>query len=323
MPDDKAKLKYRYIAKLLVAVVLITYLIYSCNLKFLIMTLSRIDINLACLVFIMSLLFFFCGALNLWLLVRSMHRIPFGPFMHAYVYGYAVNLFTPGQLGDISMAFILKKYGIYYSRSTLAYGVDKVITMLFILFTGYIGATFLLKNFIWPKWIFAIPVICAMGAMACIWLMLYIPCNDGYVGRLKQFIKNIYAESLLWNGKFTAIALNIALTIIKWLILSVTYYLAFLAFGIDAKWPEVGIIPIISTLVGYIPVSIGGIGTVELCAVYLFSLISIDRVYVLDVYIILRVIAYFQAGVVLGLCNRYFGRARIFQGFSPRPAPKK
>jgi len=121
----------------------------------------------------------------------------------------------------------------------------------------------------------------------------------------------MYKEALLWDTKFKAIILNIMLTIIKWFVLSLTYYLAFLAFGTEVKWPEVGIIPIISTLVGYLPISVGGIGTVEVCAVYLFSLISIDRVYVIDVYIFLRFITYLQAGVILGLCNWQFRRAPI------------
>jgi uncharacterized protein (TIRG00374 family) len=146
--------------------------------------------------------------------------------------------------------------------------------------------------------------------MTCVVLIVYMPSDTGRIGRVKQFIKNTYKEAVLWDAKYTLILLNIALTIIRWLVLSVTYYLAFRAFGIEAKWPEVGIIPIISTLIGYIPISVGGIGTVELCAVYLFSLISIDRVYVIDVYIFIRFITYLQAGVILGLCTWQFRRAR-------------
>lgn len=311
MSEDIIKLKYRHIVKLLITVGLIVYLLHSCNLSLLMSTLSSINISFACLAFLVSLLLFFSGALNLWLLMNSICHIPLRLFMQPYSYGYAVNLFTPGQLGDISVALFLKKHGMYYSRSTLAYAVDKVISMLFILSIGYIGARCLLNEFEWSIWIFGIPLIGAVSAMACIVLILYMPYDTGQIGRAKQFIKNMYNESLLWDGKFKAIMLNIILTIIKWLLLSVTYYLAFCAFGMEVKWPEVGIIPIISTLIGYIPISVGGIGTVELCAVYLFSLISIDKVYVIDVYIFLRFITYLQAGVILGLCNWQVRRARI------------
>jgi uncharacterized membrane protein YbhN (UPF0104 family) len=220
-------------------------------------------------------------------------------------------LFAPGQLGDVSVALFLKKHGMYYSRSTLAYAVDKSISMLFIISIGYLGARFLLNDLAWSIWIFGIPMLCSVFAITCIMLMLHIPYDTGRIGRAKQFIINMYREAVLWDSKISAIIFNIILTVIKWLLLSVTYYLAFRAFGVEVKWPEVGIIPIISTLIGYIPISVGGIGTVELCAVYLFSLISIDRVYVIDVYIFLRFITYLQAGIILGLCNWQFRRVRI------------
>ena len=303
--------KYRWIVKSTIAVGLIAYLLYSCKPSLLISTLSNINVGLACLVFIVSLLLVFSGALNLWLLMNSICHIQLTLFMRAYSYGYAVNLFTPGQLGDISVAIFLKRHGIYYSRSTLAYTVDKLITLLFILSIGYIGARFLLKDSVGPIWIVGIPLICIACAVAFIVLILYIPFDTGYIGRTKQLIKNMYNESLLWDAKSKYIILNVVLTVFKWLVLSLTYYLAFRSFGIEVKWPEVGLIPIMATLIGYIPISVGGIGTVELCAVYLFSLISIDRVYVIDVYIFLRLIAYLQAGAILGLCNWQFRRTQI------------
>jgi uncharacterized membrane protein YbhN (UPF0104 family) len=296
--------------KLIIAVGLTVYLLNSCNLALLISTLSSINGRLACLAVIMSLLLFFGGALNLWLLLNSICHIPVQLFLYSYSYGYAVNLFAPGQLGDISLTLFLKKHGIYYSRSTLAYAIDKCISMLCILLLGYIGTIFMLNNFAAPIWIFGIPLILSICAMICILVLAYLPYDAGKIGRAKHFIRSMYKEAALWDAKYKAIILNIMLTIIKWLVLSLTYYIAFRAFGIEAKWPEVGIIPVIATLIGYIPISVGGIGTVELCAVYLFSLISIDRVYVIDVYIFLRFITYLQAGVILGLCNWQFRRAR-------------
>jgi uncharacterized membrane protein YbhN (UPF0104 family) len=273
-------------------------------------TFVSINASVAFIVFVTSLLLFLSGALNLWLILNSIHHIPLILFIQSYSYSYIVNLFTPGQLGDISVAIFLKKHGIYYSRSTLAYVVDKAISMVFILLLGYIGAKVLLKDVAGPLWLFAIPPICVVFALACMVLILYIPYKSSQIGRAKQFLLNIYNEALLWDTKYKAIILNIILTIARWLLLSLTYYLAFCAFGIEVTWPEVGIIPIISTLIGYMPISVGGIGTVELCAVYLFSLISVDRVYVIDVYIFLRFITYVQAGLILGLSNWRFRQQR-------------
>ena len=308
MLRDRIRVNYIFIMKVIITTSLIGYLLYSCNIAILASTLSNINLPLAAVTFILLPIVLFIGGINLWLMMNSISNIPLKIFIRAYSYGYAVNLFSPGQLGDISVALFLKKDGIYYSHSTLAYAVDKVISMIFAISLGYIGVKFLLADLAVPRWIFGIPPICAICAMACMILILYIPNDTGTIGRIKHFIKGTYKEAVLWNAKYKAIILNIMLTIIRWLVLSVIYYFAFRAFGIDARWPEVGIIPIISTLIGYIPISVGGIGAVELCAVYLFSLISIDRVYVIDVYIFIRFITYLQAGVILGLCNWQFRR---------------
>jgi uncharacterized protein (TIRG00374 family) len=307
---DRLKTNYIFIVKMIITTSLVAYLLHSCNITVLMSTLSNINISLACLTFIILPLVLFIGGINLWLMMNSISTIPLKAFIRAYSYGYAVNLFSPGQLGDISVALFLKKDGICYSHSTLAYTIDKGISLLFFITIGYVGARFLLTGFAGSIWIFSIPLLCVICAMACLILILYIPSNTGKIGRIKQFIKNTYKEAVLWDAKYNAIILNIALTIIRWLIVSLIYYLAFRSFGIEVKWPEVGIIPIISTLIGYIPISVGGIGAVELCAVYLFSLISIDRIYVMDVYIFIRFISYLQAGIILGLCNWQFRRAR-------------
>jgi uncharacterized protein (TIRG00374 family) len=259
----------------------------------------------------MLLLVVVVGGINLWLLLNSISHIPLRVFMRSYSYGYAVNLFAPGQLGDISVTLFLKEDGVYYSRSTLAYLVDKAISMLFLLLIGYLGARFMIKQSIGSAWILGIPLICIILAISIVVVILCMPYDSGRIRRAKQFIINMYNEFVAWDNKSIAIVRNIMLTIIKWLLVSATYYVAFYSFGVKVTWPEIGIIPIISTLIGYIPISLGGIGTVELCAVYLFSLISIDKVYVIDVYIFLRSITYLQAGIILGLCNWQFRRARI------------
>ncbi len=64
----------------------------------------------------------------------------------------------------------------------------------------------------------------------------------------------------------------------------------------------VGVVPIMSTFVGYLPISVGGVGTVELSAVYLFSLIGVSKAAVLATYVIQRTTQYFLA-VIFGLTS--------------------
>src|SRR5271157_2246559 len=198
MLDDIIKLKYGHILKLLITVGLIVYLLYSCNMNVLVSTLSSINLSLAGMIFVALPLVLFIGGINLWLMMNSISNIPLKVFVRAYSYGYAVNLFSPGQLGDLSIAIFLKKHGVYYSHSTLAYAVDKFISMIFILSVGFIGARFLLTDFAGPIWVFGIPLVCAICAMIFILLILYIPNDAGKIGRIKHFIKSTYKEAVLW-----------------------------------------------------------------------------------------------------------------------------
>ncbi len=194
MLEGRVKVNYIFLIKLAVTTGLIIYLIYSCNIDMLASTLSSINLPLAGLTFVMLPLVLFIGGMNLWLLMNSISPIPLTVFIRAYSYGYAVNLFSPGQLGDISMTLFLKKDGIYYSHSTLGYTVDKLISLLFLLLLGYIGARFLLRDFAAPMWIFSIPLICIVCTMACIILIVYIPKDTGHIGRIKLFIISLYNE---------------------------------------------------------------------------------------------------------------------------------
>ena len=70
-----------------------------------------------------------------------------------------------------------------------------------------------------------------------------------------------------------------------------------------------GVIPVMSTLVGYIPVSVGGIGTVEVSAVMLFKMLGVAESIVISAYLFLRLLQYLLA---LGLTG--FLRETIAEG---------
>src|SRR5271169_2633666 len=205
MLDGRIKANHIFLIKLAITTGLITYLIYSCNIDMLASSLYSINLPLAGLTFIMLPSILFIGGMNLWLLMNSISRIPLTVFIRAYGYGYAVNLFSPGQLGDISITIFLKKDGVYYSHSTLGYAVDKLISMLFLLVLGFIGARFLLNGFAGPMWVFSIPPICIVCAIACIAFIVYIPNDTGHIGRIKHFINSLHNEAVLWDAKYKAI----------------------------------------------------------------------------------------------------------------------
>ena len=287
-----------YILRLSLAAGMIVYLIYTVGITALIGTFTRINLYWCILTIFANLAFFFLGAFNIWLLLRVMQPIPFTEFARSYVYAFSINLFAPGQLGDASIALFLKKQGIPLRKSGLAYLIDKIVTVFVLFCIVWYGAHIFLPE-INPVWFIAMPFAGLSAIVLAIVIILKVPSDFKYVLKAKQWTISTLDELKSVRDKWHILILNTFLTIVKWLVMCLSYFCAFRSFGQFMPWPEIGIIPVLSTLVGYIPVSVGGIGTVEYSAVYLFSIMGVAESIVLSTYLFLRSLQYIQTGVMM------------------------
>lgn len=245
-----------------------------------------------CLLFL-----FLLGGFNVWIILRTLQPIDFMKFMRSYAYCFAVGLFAPGQLGDATLTIFLRRDGIPLSRSTVAYALDKVVTVMVLLLVGLYGAKLLLPKFS-LIWFLALPIIGLVILFIALYSGLVTSIQSPLINRWREWVAAFIKDLQILGGCWYVIVLNMILTIAKWGLLSVCYFAAFAAFGNQVGWPEIAVIPVLSTLVGYIPVSLGGIGTVEVSAVYLFSLQGVNESTVLSAYVILRLMQYLLAGMM-------------------------
>jgi len=297
-PEAKSRYSWTYVLRFSVALLLISYLIYSAGLSKLIATFVNFKPLAAIATVLSSMFFLFLGAINIWLLLRAMHSISFFKFMKSYIFSYSVNLFTPGQIGDASLGLFLKKQGVPYSQSTVAYSIDKGVTALVLLSIAGVGVKMFLPQ-VNLKWLIILPLVAGTFMVTIGGGIWFIGWNCRFLRRLQNLLKNAILELTIFKDRWYLIVVNLSLTVAKWLVMSLTFYLGFYCLGVSISWPEIGIIPATSTIVAYIPISIGGLGTVEFLAIYLFSLIAVDEVKVLGAYLFLRCLTYLQAGVIL------------------------
>ncbi len=291
-----------YFFRLTVAVALLVSVILWIGISSLIETFLKVRPFLGLITALCLFFLFLLGAFNIWLLLRAMQPLTFGKFIRSYIYCFAVSLFAPGQLGDVTLTLFLKRQGIPLSRGGVAYLLDKAITICILFLVGWYGAGLLLPE-INSVWFLVLPVIGIIFFLSFVSLVRFIPVKSPYLEKLQQWISGAINELRVFRRKWYLIVLNISLTIGKWLMLSACYFVAFLSFREWIEWPAIGVIPVLSTLVGYIPVSLGGMGTVEISAIYLFSLKGIEKPTVLGVYLFLRLLQYFLAGVILIIIN--------------------
>jgi uncharacterized membrane protein YbhN (UPF0104 family) len=245
---------------------------------------------------------FMIGAYNVWLILNGLYPMPFLTFLRTYSYSWATSLVTPGQAGDVSMILFMRKHGVAVHISSVAYFVDKLMTLAVFTVVGWYGCTSLLPEL---KWIwFGLFTGLLLVLPVALFLFRYSVFKFKLFYRLQQRVEAVVSDLQRLRSRWYLLLINLVLTVVKWLVVSCVFWIAFRSFNTPVKWPYIGFIPILSTLVGYIPVSIAGVGTVEITAVFLFEKIGIFKPVVLSAYILLRVLQFLIAAFLMALFSK-------------------
>lgn len=284
--------------RLLVTVTLLGFLVATTGIDSLTERILGLRLAWVCLTALCLLVLLVLGGFNAWLLLRAIRPVAFATFFPNYLYAWAVGLVTPGQLGDASMVLFLKRAGIATHQSSAAYTLNKTITICVLSVVSCFGANLLLPG-VNAIWFLLGPVIAAGVALAGLGLLWRMARSSALAERVQQRIHQAMRELLIFKSKWHVLALNIALTIINWLAQSVCFFVVFRSVGEWVGWPMIAVIPVLAILVGFIPISLGGLGAVECMAAYLFALIGVETSSVLAAYFLLRVTNYMLAGLVL------------------------
>lgn len=280
-----------------IAVLLILCIVYSIGLQELLNTIKTINpffgIAVGCCLFLLYLL----GALNIWLLLTIQNSLPFAPYLKVYSYSWVASLITPGQAGDASLILLMKKQGVPMHRTGIIYLIDKLITLVFFSWIALYGSWVIvpeLRVIFFPM---------ALGLIILILLFVgaitVFPENNKYTKKIRQRLEGVFLELRTIGSGRNRLLLNFFITILKWLVVSLGFFMAFVAFNESIGVSEIAVIPIISTLVGYVPVSVAGIGTVEFTAGYLFAKVGVAQSVVLSAYLLMRSLQYFLALFIL------------------------
>ena len=298
--------------RLTLAIGLIGYLIYIAGIKNIVLVIKEINWIYGLLALFFNCALLFLGAFNVRLLLQVLQPVPLVSFTRFYLYGFAVNLIAPGQFGDASIALFLKKYGVPFKKSGLVYLFDKVTTVLVLFTVAWLGARLFLPQ-VAAIWFIILPILGLSVMGAVLFLLIRLNWNNHWLVKIQRWLTETLHEARIFQQNLHIIFINVLLTVVKWLVLSLVYFLAFYSMGHYVPFPAIGVIPVLSTLVGYIPISLGGIGTVEWAAIYLFSSQGIEQPVVLSVYLFLRSLQYIQATVLL----------LIFEWLKPRELQSK
>jgi uncharacterized membrane protein YbhN (UPF0104 family) len=248
---------------------------------------------------------FVFGIVNVWLLLRRLAEIDLRTFADVYAASWTSALFLPGQLGDATQVLLLRRHGIPLAASTAAYAADKLVSLGFMLAVACTGAVrhghAFSEQLHRPSLL--VPLLGLAGAGLAIVVLFGMLSRQQRFGRLRAIMSRGRDALLTFAREPRLLLANLTITIVKWLLMMLSYTWAFRAFGVRVSLIDAATIPIMSSLVGYLPVSVGGLGTTEWTAVALFRSSGVAEAVVLAVFLLLRTSVILVAVLLLAVVH--------------------
>ncbi|HLC92870.1 MAG TPA: lysylphosphatidylglycerol synthase transmembrane domain-containing protein [archaeon] len=249
------------------------------------------------------------SAYKVWILVKFKEKkIGFRRMLYYYCVGWAAGLVSVGKIGEFSASYFLKKDGMPYSRSLAIILVDKITTLL--AFTAIaIAGTFLffgLSNV--PLAAFSAILLAGLAAFAVI-LVKVNPSELPFVKaipKLNDFASkhsnnfNIFRETFIdfFSSGKKLLAENMALTIVRVGIMALNSIFLFMAINSNIDFFFMVFIIAVTAIIALMPITISGLGIVEISFIYLASLVGIGAETALATQALTLAINYF-AGVLI------------------------
>lgn len=251
-----------------------------------------------------SLLAIVLGALvsgtNAWWLAMRSEGVGYGRFLSHYWTGWSVGLILPGQVGDaLTISLLLRQQQIPLSRSLAGLGIDKLLSLLVALAAVCALPVVFTDSAVGTA---AIGLIAALVAMlfalaaAERWLAARVALISGRL--LKHAVDAMLHAGQLLRVRPGVVVANLLLSLLKLGLTGLSYWYALQAMGQPmawAQWPAVTLCAAAAGLVAYVPVSLNGIGTVELTGIALFGALGLPAAAILGSYLWLRFATLFAA----------------------------
>jgi len=287
---DKQKRSFGIIVRLTLGILLVLLLIWNVSIEKLIQSLAQVSFPHLFLAISYLYASIILGAFNQYILFTAFSLLSYKTFFFAYFKAFAVGLLLPGQIGDASIAFFLKSEGLYYSQTLSVYILDKFLTFIL-----YVSVLFIFMGDImgYPA-IISLLLLIALGFLMSLVFYIIVKLTSSFPvswqkNRLMRFIHNLSSQLFFFAKHHPFLLLiNFFLTFFKLGLVMFSYHAILTSLDYSLSVWKVGLAAIASGIVGYIPVSIQGLGTVEAVALLNFKTLGVSPPDVLVCYLLLR-----------------------------------
>jgi hypothetical protein len=286
--------------KFLIGIVILSNLFYKIGFKSILTTMSEMELVYIVPIVIIIIATNFIGGLNLKILFSTFKiNIPSIKLFRSYSLSWAISLFIPGRLGELSIIYFFKKSNISIGMASAAIILDKIISIIIVAFFAFIGLFIFLDKS-------QIIKIIAFFVLFIVFL-IYSIFNE----KIRNIIRMILGK---YSRKFTGFSkslfqmtekgkmnlfLDFLLTITKWIISTSVIFFLFLSLNQKISFFDVLLLNSIISLISLIPISLSGLGIRESAAVLLFTKIGIKNEITASTYFAALIIKYIIAVLIL------------------------
>ena len=286
--------------KIFISLAILGILLYKIGFKDILNILSGMKLIYILPVVITMMASNFIGGVNIKVLLRTFKiRISPVKMFKLYSLSWAISLFVPSRLGELSILYFLKKEKVKLGTASSVTILDKAISLIVVFLFAMMGLLIFLPG----SQIIEITFIFVMAI-----IMLVFALYSEYTRRLARKMLGKYSK--IFSGFYKSLIkikkegkesllLDFFLTIVKWLVSTMVIFFLFISLNQKVPYLDVLLINSIVALIALAPVSISGNGVREYAAVVLFGKVGISGGIVASAYIAGLIIRYLVGTIVI------------------------
>lgn len=276
-----------------IGVGLLFFLIKAVGLSTIIAALKQLKVTALAVAIFLWVVGYLLGAVNIQLMFRPIKRsIPFRKTLKYYTFSWVSGMLTPARLGQLLLVFFLKKEGFKNGQAIVIQVIDRAITLLVVMLLSYLG----LFLFFTKEQAVPIVILSAVLFISGCAILTGEPTRrilKRYILRRHATAFRGFSEALkAYTKAYPILVLNFVITITKTTMNAL--FIAVLFLGLNTRVNVIDIIVLyaVVTIISLLPLSINGLGLKEASAVYLFSMIGVDKGIAASTFILATVINY-------------------------------
>lgn len=300
--------KLSYFLRFLFGIGILGFLMYRTGFENILNTFLQIKLVWLPLILFLSALSSTIGTLNIYLFVQALgYKVNYLKLIKWVWLSWATGLLVPGKFGEFSLAYLVHKHSkIKIGESTALVLLDKVITLVLFILIGSFAAFLFLPS---KQALLLIGLMIAITLAGI--LLFFSDLGRSWIKRWlwKKLTQKFQGFSNALNHilkKPKAIIANFILTLLKMLIFTLYFKVAFMAFGQKVPGIYIFLLMALITLIVIIPVTVSGLGLREGAAVFFYTKLGVPAEAVMGTYLLLVIINYTLVGIIYATLTHEF-----------------